>query len=275
MIFLKIRYLILLVLIFILSGCSTKMGYDYSIHKPKVRFKPSLSALDRLDHEALGRKYVWAEEGPYCYDCSGLTYYNYGSMGIEIPRVADAQFRSGTPVSRDQLQKGDLVFFGNGYRATHVGIYIGNGMFEHASSAKGRVTISSLNKPYYRRHYMGARRYYNFNPQPQFTPSLNMQRVNFDTSARTLEENAYSNRNISKSGSLRTNYYLQLGTYSYYPGNEVEKLQLSGLNALAKEQNGKYRLLVGPYPTIVKAKKSINNNPTLLVNAKIVRILKG
>ena len=278
MTFLKIKYLLLLVLVFIISGCATS-GYDYSIHKPKVRFKPSWSAMNRLNHEALGRKYVWAEEGPYCYDCSGLTYYNYGSMGIEIPRVADAQFRSGTPVSRDQLQKGDLVFFGNGYRATHVGIYIGNGKFEHASSAKRRVVISSLNKPYYRRHYMGARRYYNFTPQPKFNPNLNvpLPKTNISATVPTtlnasrMDINGHRNRTLKMGG----NYYLQLGTYSNYPSQEITKLKLSGLNAVTKQQNGSYQLLVGPYSTINKAKSSINFNPTLLVNAKIVRVVKG
>jgi hypothetical protein len=143
----------------IFSGCSY---YDYSIHKPKVRFKPSSTALSILNRETLGKRYVWAEEGPYSYDCSGLTYYTFGSMGIEIPRTADEQFHSGIPVSFNQLKKGDLVFFGNGYRANHVGIYLGNGKFEHASSAKKRVIVSSLFKPYYRSRYMGARRYYNF-----------------------------------------------------------------------------------------------------------------
>ncbi len=85
-------------------------------------------------------------------------------MGIKLPRVARDQFKKGIPISKSELQKRDLVFFGNRSRgvATHVGIYIGNGKFEHASTAKKRVVVSSLNKPYYKKHYLGARRYYNF-----------------------------------------------------------------------------------------------------------------
>ena len=165
MIYLK-KISLLVVLIFF-TACSR---YDYSIHKPKVRYKPSQSALSKLLYETKGHRYVWAEEGPYCYDCSGLTYYTYGSMGVEIPRTANEQFHSGIPVSKDELKRGDLVFFGNGYRANHVGIYLGNGLFQHASSAKGRVVVSSLNNPYFRRHYMGARRYYNFNNIEEFHP---------------------------------------------------------------------------------------------------------
>ncbi len=164
----KIKY-VLPILGLILSGCASK--YDYTIHKPKVLYKPSLSALDKLNRRNLGKRYVWAEEGPYCFDCSGLTYFTYGTMGIEIPRVAREQFRVGTPVPKSQLKKGDLVFFDTGKyftgRVTHVGIYIGNGKFEHASTSKRGVVISSLNNPYYKRRYLGARRIYNFTPYYQ------------------------------------------------------------------------------------------------------------
>ena len=254
MIYLKISIILFVAIIF--SACSTSR-YDYSIHKPKVRYKPSLRALDKLNREALGRKYVWAEEGPYCYDCSGLTYYNFGTMGIEIPRVADAQYRSGTPVSRDNLQKGDLVFFGNGYRANHVGIYLGNGKFEHASSAKGKVIISSLNKPYYRRHYMGARRYYNFNNTQAFRPLIKPQSQSFNRAK--LMQREYSNGK----------YYIVAGVFSSYPSEYLTKLNLSGLNAKVKEQNGLYKVYIGPYDSISKAQRDISYNPTLLINAKI------
>jgi len=165
MIYSKIKYLLFISLALLISGCGS--SYDYSIHKPKVRYKPSLKSLDRLNKINMGKRYVWAEEGPYCFDCSGFTYFTYGSMGIELPRVAKEQFKKGTPISKSELQKGDLVFFGNKRTgvATHVGIYIGNGKFEHASTAKKRVVVSSLNKPYYKKHYLGARRYHNFTTQ--------------------------------------------------------------------------------------------------------------
>jgi len=167
MIYSKIKFISFILLLVMLAGCSSPKRYDYSIHKPKVRFKPSLKALDRLRYETIGHPYVWGAENDGCYDCSGLTYYIFGSMGIEIPRVANDQFHSGIPVAKSDLKKGDLVFFATSRRrpgvATHVGIYLGNGKFQHASSAKGRVIISSLNSPYWQRTYLGARRYYNFN----------------------------------------------------------------------------------------------------------------
>ncbi len=278
MIFLKTKYLLLIIFTLLISGCATS-AYDYTIHKPKVRYKPSIYALDKLDSRALGSKYVWAEEGPYCYDCSGLTYYNFGTMGIEIPRVADAQFRNGTPIPRSQLQKGDLVFFGNGRRATHVGIYIGNGKFEHASSAKRRVVISSLNKAYYRRHYMGARRYHNFYNVPQFkTPSqfiannqVTQPVIKQPQIARTTMQREQIMPMQTIRNSSNDSYYILAGSFANYPSELITKLKLSGMNVTTKEQNGYYRVLIGPYNSASEAKQNMGYNYTLLSNANIIK----
>jgi len=267
MTFLKTKYTTFIIVSILFSGCSK---YDYSIHKPKVRYKPSIHALNRLNNEALGRKYIWAEEGPYCYDCSGLTYYNFGTMGIEIPRVADAQFRNGTPIPRSELQKGDLVFFGNGRRATHVGIYIGNGKFEHASSAKKRVIISSLNNSYFRRHYMGARRYHNFYNVPYFKPQqviVNNQNIQA-TPKQQIATAITMQRGNSRNNDL---YYILAGSFKNYPSALITKLELSGLNVTTKEQNGYYKVLIGPYHSANEAKQNIGYNYTLLPNANIIK----
>ena len=263
----------------LISGCTTSK-YDFSIHKPKVRYKPSLHALDKLDSQALGRKYVWAEEGPYCYDCSGLTYYNFGTMGIEIPRVADAQFRNGTPISRDQLQKGDLVFFGRRGRATHVGIYIGNDKFEHASSAKQRVVVSSLNKAYYRSHYLGARRYHSFNNIPQFKPQITQETQMLASKETTAPVSVPPPANIQTeqtipmqtvSNTSDGSYYILAGSFLNYPSELITKLELSGMQVTTKQQNGYYKVLVGPYNSASEAKQNISYNQTLLSSANIIK----
>lgn len=107
-----------------------------------------------------GVRYRWGGSSRSGFDCSGFTRYVYRhKMGIELPHSASAQFRRGTPVSRENLQPGDLVFFQTYRRGpSHVGIYIGNGKFIHASSARGRVRVDSLNEGYYRQRYLGARR---------------------------------------------------------------------------------------------------------------------
>lgn len=115
-----------------------------------------------LAKQKLGRKYVWGAVGQRgTFDCSGFTSYVYKKNGINIPRTSINQSKFGKFISRRNLKKGDLIFFDTskhrkGY-VNHVGIYLGNGKFIHASSAKKKVTISNLSK-FYAQRYVGARR---------------------------------------------------------------------------------------------------------------------
>lgn len=107
----------------------------------------------------IGVPYVWGGESPSGFDCSGFVQYVFKVHGISLNRTTETQYKHGSYVSKSNLKPGDLVFFQNTYRAgiSHVGIYIGNGQFIHASSSKG-VTISNLSSSYYTSHYYGARR---------------------------------------------------------------------------------------------------------------------
>ncbi len=111
----------------------------------------------------LGRRYVWGATGQKnTFDCSGLTTYVCKKNGIKLPRRAIEQSKVGKYVSRKNLKPGDLIFFDTskhkkGY-VNHVGIYIGNNKFIHASSAKKKVIITSLNKPFYSQRFKLARR---------------------------------------------------------------------------------------------------------------------
>jgi len=174
-----VKYFSLLLISFVvlLSGGCAKKKYDYTIHKPKVKYRyPSQQALNKTLNKKLGSKYVWAEEGPRSFDCSGLVYYSYGVMNMQVPRVSSKQALVGAPIARSQLQYGDLIFFDtssprNG-RINHVGIYIGNGKFEHAANSKDGVIITSIDKPYYKSRVMSYRRYlpstYAINQQPVY-----------------------------------------------------------------------------------------------------------
>ena len=107
----------------------------------------------------VGYSYVYGGASPSSgFDCSGLVYYCYGQFGYKLNRVADDQMDNGTAVSYDNLQVGDLVFFGSGSYANHVGIYIGSGNFVHAANPSSGVRVSSLNETYYANRYIGARR---------------------------------------------------------------------------------------------------------------------
>jgi len=92
-------------------------------------------------------------------DCSNLVRNVFYELdGRSLPPDARRMYRTGTPVERDELKFGDLVFFSFGTRGvSHVGIYVGNGKFAHASEARG-VIISSLDESSYAEFYRGARR---------------------------------------------------------------------------------------------------------------------
>ena len=100
----------------------------------------------------IGTPYVWAGASPGGFDCSGLVMYSYAQMGVSLPHSSYAMWGVGTPVPRDQLQPGDIVFF-NGLG--HVGIYIGGGEYVHAPHTGTTVQVSSLDSD---GSYDGARR---------------------------------------------------------------------------------------------------------------------
>ena len=106
----------------------------------------------------IGVPYVFGGTSPYGFDCSGYVQYVFAKAGISIPRTADVQYDFGTPIPTTDLVSGDLVFFSTyTYGASHVGIYLGDNNFIHASSSRG-VTIDSLGSSYWSSHYIGARR---------------------------------------------------------------------------------------------------------------------
>ena len=110
--------------------------------------------------EYLGTPYVLGGNGPNQFDCSGFTKYVYSHFGYTLNRTATDQLQNGVSVSKDELQPGDLVFFK--YRTSkpvsHVGIYIGNGEFIHASTNTYTVKIDDLTRGHYANVYVGARR---------------------------------------------------------------------------------------------------------------------
>lgn len=140
--------------------------------KPKTKkLKPKKSKksknfkskkLIRTAKKYLGVRYRYGGCTKKGMDCSGFVKTVYKKHGKNLPRTSRNQAKIGKHVKKNGLQMGDLVFFrGTSRRSggiTHVGIYLGKGNFIHASSGAKKVTISKLNKTYYKKHYAGARR---------------------------------------------------------------------------------------------------------------------
>ena len=108
----------------------------------------------------LGAPYVWGATGPNSFDCSGFIGYVFKSVAnLNLPRVSSAQATFKPKISSNSMTKGDLVFFettGGGH-ISHVGIYMGNRQFIHASSGKSRrVMVSSLDSDYYSKAFRWA-----------------------------------------------------------------------------------------------------------------------
>ena len=106
----------------------------------------------------VGYPYVYGGEDPSGFDCSGFMQYVFANFGYSINRTATAQLQNGYYVERDNLKPGDIIYFGSGSVASHVGLYIGDGKFVHAQSSATGVVISSLSENWYASRYLCAHR---------------------------------------------------------------------------------------------------------------------
>lgn len=119
--------------------------------------------IARTARRFLGIPYRWGGESSRTgFDCSGLTMTVYRLNGLHLPRNSRAQYDAGIPVSRRALQVGDLVYFATGRkgRVSHVGIYMGKNRFIHAPRKGKNIQFESLGSKYFKKRYMGARRYF-------------------------------------------------------------------------------------------------------------------
>ena len=125
------------------------------------------AAAAAMAKSLLGKRYVSGGAGPNSFDCSGLMYYIYKQLGHPIARGSSSQYyNSGYFVSLNAMQPGDLIFFfdrrfdssGGTLPTTHVGMYVGNGQFIHASTTSYRVQYDSVYGSYYTPYIVGAKR---------------------------------------------------------------------------------------------------------------------
>jgi cell wall-associated NlpC family hydrolase len=131
---------------------------------PSAKWETRADYIIALAKDQFDFPYVWGGTTPWVgMDCSGFTQYVFGKAGIKLPRTSNWQFQYGTPVTKDQLRKGDLVFFKEHGMSTitHVGIYIGNDQMINADTGpKNGVQVEYIfGDDYYNASYAGARRF--------------------------------------------------------------------------------------------------------------------
>ncbi|MCX7746149.1 MAG: C40 family peptidase [Clostridia bacterium] len=119
--------------------------------------------LHRLLVDQLGKPYVYGDEGPYSFDCSGLVQYVFSKVGILLPRVASDQAEAGLEIEKSSLRFGDVVFFSaDGMTINHTGIYVGNGFMVHAPKTGEVVKVSRIDSGYYAECFKKAVRLLNY-----------------------------------------------------------------------------------------------------------------
>ena len=139
------------------SASSVQLKYAVLMNT-EVESLPNKTLLENVD-EWYGVRYRTGGNTKTGVDCSGFTVAVYAAVyGISLPRVSKEQYRTSRKISTTELQEGDLVFFNtNGSGVSHVGVYLGNNKFIHASVSRG-VMVSGLFEPYYLKRYYGAGR---------------------------------------------------------------------------------------------------------------------
>jgi len=264
--------------LFFLSACKPPhhpANPNYMIKKPTVKYTPTKENLDKMVKELQGQPYVWAEEGPNNFDCSGFTYYMYGSMGIDIPRVARDQAKNGKEIKMNELVYGDLIFFDTDKnrrgKITHVGMYLGNGWFTHASTTKYEIVYSNLNtSPYYKKRLRICRRYL-----PKSEKKIAMENVKPWRTKKALNVKIPQAKPVTAkvaTEDVSGSFYVQVGSFSGEPNkNLLYKITRAGYHykLIGFPVNGKQisKLLIGPYRTrsdavalLAKVKKEIKKD---------------
>lgn len=117
------------------------------------------SAVAELAVGMVGARYRYGGADPAeGFDCSGLVYYAYTQAGFRVPRTSREQFRAAHKIALDRAGPGDLIFFQDQAKLSHVAIYLGDRQFVHAPASGQRVSVASIDSPYYQQHLVGVGR---------------------------------------------------------------------------------------------------------------------
>ncbi len=143
--------------VFLLVGCASAPVQQITGYTPAIGERAARTAVSMI-----GMPYKYQGDSPEGFDCSGLVRYSYLTAGLDAPHGTKDLKNVTRQVENRNLQKGDLLFFDEkGGKYSHVGIYIGSQYFVHAPSSGKKVRKNSLTDPYWKRHFVEARRFYN------------------------------------------------------------------------------------------------------------------
>jgi len=148
-----------------LTGCSWQQQGVVDPHAKTSRRAAVDTNFDAVRLKAartastmVGSPYRYGGKTPAGFDCSGLVYFSYQEAGITVPRTSAAQFKATEQIDLADARPGDLLFFRERRKISHVAIYLGDDRFVHAPSTGKKVSITSLDDPYYRTHFVQAGR---------------------------------------------------------------------------------------------------------------------
>jgi cell wall-associated NlpC family hydrolase len=138
---------------FLVSGCASGRARPAAGYTPAVGERAAKTAVAMI-----GRPYKYSGDSPAGFDCSGLVRYSYLAAGFDAPHGTKALMNATRPVGLGKAREGDLLFFNvKGKRYSHVGIYLGGGLFVHAPSSGRKVRKDSLRDRYWKKSFLEAR----------------------------------------------------------------------------------------------------------------------
>lgn len=169
-----------------------KKNYLTPVMLTKEEEKALMQKFIEISSNYADRRYRLGGNGEGYLDCSAFVKLVYEELGIKLPRSSVEQFQVGIPVEREELLPGDLVFFKTrGNRISHVGIYLGDNRFIHISSSRKRISIDSLEDPYYKKRYAGAKRVLNGEVLEYFQDYLRSNREKGKTQEKASQDTLF------------------------------------------------------------------------------------
>ena len=147
------------------TGCASSPATPVARPQGRITIEPRVvdkavgGAIAEVAMGMVGTRYLYGGTDPaQGFDCSGLVYYAYGQAGYRVPRTSQELFRTVRKIAVGKADPGDLMFFQDQAKLSHVGIYLGDGLFVHAPASGENVAIASLDSPYYRQHLVAVGR---------------------------------------------------------------------------------------------------------------------